>query len=126
NETLHGERSGLLIAIDEEGGDVTRLEATRGSSYPGNLALGTAGDTELTRRVAAAMGAQLAAAGLDLDLAPDADVNTNPANPVIGARAFGSDPKVVADHTAAWIAGLQGAGVAACAKHFPGHGDSPV
>jgi beta-N-acetylhexosaminidase len=126
NETLHGERSGLLIAIDEEGGDVTRLEARHGSSYPGNLALGTAGDTDLTRRVAAAMGAELAAAGLDLDLAPDADVNTNPANPVIGARAFGSDPKVVAAHTAAWVTGLQGAGVAACAKHFPGHGDTSV
>src|SRR4029077_14185175 len=118
---LHAENPGLVIAIDEEGGDVTRLEAATGSSYPGNLALGTVDDIELTRAVARSMGAELAAAGVDLDLAPDADVNSNPINPVIGVRAFGSTAGRVAAHTAAWIAGLQEAGVAACAKHFPGH-----
>jgi beta-N-acetylhexosaminidase len=123
---LHAERRELVIAIDEEGGDVTRLEAKTGSSYPGNLALGAANDVGLTLEVAAAMGADLAALGIDLDLAPDADVNTNPLNPVIGVRAFGSEPTRVAAHTAAWIEGLQGAGVAACAKHFPGHGDTSV
>lgn len=123
---LHGERGELVIAVDEEGGDVTRLEARTGSSYPGNLALGIANDPDLTREVAAAIGDQLAAAGIDLDFAPDADVNSNPLNPVIGVRSFGSDPNVVAAHTAAWIRGLQGAGVAACAKHFPGHGDTAV
>ncbi|HKV88424.1 MAG TPA: glycoside hydrolase family 3 N-terminal domain-containing protein [Candidatus Dormibacteraeota bacterium] len=123
---LHAERPELIIGIDEEGGDVTRLEAHTGSSYPGNLALGAAGDVALTRRVGAAIGAELAAAGVDLDLAPDADVNTNPSNPVIGVRAFGSNPTSVAAHTAAWIEGIQGAGVAACAKHFPGHGDTSV
>ena len=123
---LHAERPSLLIAIDEEGGDVTRLEAKTGSSYPGNLALGAAGDRRLTHDVAAAMGAELAAAGVDLDLAPDADVNSNPTNPVIGARAFGSEPTLVAAHTSAWVEGLQSAGVAACAKHFPGHGDTSV
>ncbi|HKW69026.1 MAG TPA: glycoside hydrolase family 3 protein [Candidatus Dormibacteraeota bacterium] len=121
---LHAARPGLLIAVDEEGGDVTRLEARMGSSYPGNLALGAADDPQLTFEVAAAMGRDMAQAGIDLDLAPVADVNTNPNNPVIGARSFGSDPALVAHHTAAWIKGLQGAGVAACAKHFPGHGDT--
>jgi len=123
---LHAENPRLVIAIDEEGGDVTRLEAATGSSYPGNLALGTVDDIELTRSVARSMGADLAAAGVDLDLAPVADVNSNPINPVIGVRAFGSTPDRVAAHTAAWVAGLQDAGVAACAKHFPGHGDTSL
>lgn len=126
NAELHGERPELLIALDEEGGDVTRLEAKTGSSYPGNLALGAAGDPRLTHDVAAAMGTELSAAGIDLDLAPDADVNSNPANPIIGTRAFGSEASVVAAHTSAWVQGLQSAGVAACAKHFPGHGDTSV
>jgi beta-N-acetylhexosaminidase len=119
---LHVENSGVLIAIDEEGGDVTRLEAATGSSYPGNLALGAVDDVRLTRSVARAMGADLAAAGNDLDLAPVADVNSNPINPVIGVRAFGAQAAPVARQTAAWVAGLQEAGVAACVKHFPGHG----
>ncbi|HEV3103823.1 MAG TPA: glycoside hydrolase family 3 protein [Candidatus Dormibacteraeota bacterium] len=121
-ERLHAENPELIIALDEEGGDVTRLEAAAGSSYPGNLALGAVDDADLTRVVARSMGAELAAAGIDLDLAPVADVNSNPINPVIGVRSFGPRPGPVARQTAAWIAGLQGAGVAACAKHFPGHG----
>jgi beta-N-acetylhexosaminidase len=121
-ESLHEPRPGLLVAIDEEGGDVTRLEARRGSSYPGNLALGAAGDPALTEQVARAMGQDLAAAGIDLDLAPVTDVNSDPRNPVIGVRSFGSNAADVASHTAAWVRGLQSAGVAACAKHFPGHG----
>jgi beta-N-acetylhexosaminidase len=116
----------LLIAIDEEGGDVTRLHAATGSAYPGNLALGAAGDPALTRSVGLAMGAELAAAGINLDLAPVADVNSNPANPVIGVRSFGADPELVATHTVAMVEGLQAAGVAACVKHFPGHGDTTV
>jgi beta-N-acetylhexosaminidase len=124
--SLHAERPDLLIAIDEEGGDVTRLEARTGSSYPGNLALGAAGDACLTADVAAAIGAELARVGIDLDLAPVADVNSNPLNPVIGVRSFGSDSSAVAIQTAAWVTGLQRSGVAACAKHFPGHGDTAV
>ena len=121
---LRAERPGLLVMTDEEGGDVTRLEAGRGSSYPGNLALGAIDDVEVTERVAASIAAELAAVGVNLDLAPVADVNTNPQNPVIGVRSFGSDPELVAQHVAAFVRGLQGAGVAACAKHFPGHGDT--
>lgn len=123
---LHAERDDLVIAIDEEGGDVTRLDARTGSRYPGNLALGATGDPRLTARVAAEMGARLAGIGIDLNLAPVADVNTNTSNPIIGVRSFGSDPDRVAEHTAAWVEGMQGAGVAACAKHFPGHGDTSV
>ncbi len=124
--SLHAARPELVIAIDEEGGDVTRLEARTGSSYPGNLALGAANDPTLTRQVASAMGSELAGVGIDLDLAPVADVNSNPQNPVIGVRSFGSDANAVARHSAAWIEGMQGAAVAACAKHFPGHGDVAV
>src|SRR5438046_4624444 len=96
---LHSARPELLIAIDEEGGDVTRLEAREGSSYPGNLALGAADDPSLTFDVAASIGYHLAEVGIDLDLAPVADVNTNPLNPVIGVRSFGSDPFAVAKRT---------------------------
>ena len=123
---LRGEHPDLVVAIDEEGGDVTRLEAASGSSYPGNLALGFVDDVELTRAVAGAIAGELRAAGVTLNLAPVADVNSNPRNPVIGVRSFGSQPELVARHVAAFITGAQERGVAACAKHFPGHGDTAV
>jgi beta-N-acetylhexosaminidase len=113
-----------VVAADEEGGDVTRLEMATGSSYPGNAALGTVDDEALTQAVAASVGAELAAAGVTLDLAPCVDVNSNPANPVIGVRSFGADARLVGRHGAAFVRGLHAAGVAACAKHFPGHGDT--
>jgi beta-N-acetylhexosaminidase len=114
----------VLVGIDEEGGDVTRLEVATGSSYPGNAALGAVDDVELTEHVTASIGADLAEAGVNLNLAPVADVNTNPLNPVIGIRSFGADGELVARHVAASVRGLQSTGVAACAKHFPGHGDT--
>ena len=122
--SLLAERQDLLVATDEEGGDVTRLEARRGSSYPGNWALGVVDDVELTEAVAASIAAELATVGVNFDLAPVADVNSNPDNPVVGIRSFGGEPGLVARHVAAFVTGLQGAGVAACAKHFPGHGDT--
>ncbi|MEH0936554.1 glycoside hydrolase family 3 protein [Micromonospora psammae] len=124
--TLRAERPDVLVAIDEEAGDVTRIESARGSSRPGNFALGAVDDPALTEEVARDLGVELASLGVTLNYAPDADVNNNPANPVIGVRAFGADPGLVARHTAAWVRGLQSAGVAACAKHFPGHGDTRV
>ncbi|MEU4717216.1 glycoside hydrolase family 3 N-terminal domain-containing protein, partial [Micromonospora purpureochromogenes] len=124
--TLRAERPDVLVAIDEEAGDVTRIESALGSSRPGNFALGAVDDPALTEEVARDLGADLAALGVTLNYAPDADVNNNPANPVIGVRSFGADPQLVARHTAAWVRGLQSAGVAACAKHFPGHGDTRV
>jgi beta-N-acetylhexosaminidase len=123
---LRAERAELVVAVDEEGGDVTRLEASCGSSYPGNLALGAVDDAELTREVAGAIAADLARAGVTMNLAPVADVNMDPRNPVIGVRSFGSDPALVARHVAAFVDGTQRQGVAACAKHFPGHGDTDV
>ncbi|WP_217170992.1 glycoside hydrolase family 3 protein [Streptomyces sp. AC512_CC834] len=123
---LRAENPELIVAIDEEAGDVTRIESATGSSRPGNFALGTVDDTELTEAVAADLGRQLRTAGVSLDYAPSADVNSNPDNPIIGVRSFGADPDLVSRHTAAWIRGLQSAGVAACAKHFPGHGDVAV
>ncbi|ELP66678.1 glycosyl hydrolase family 3 N-terminal domain protein [Streptomyces turgidiscabies Car8] len=123
---LRAEREDVLVAIDEEGGDVTRLEVRTGSSFPGNHALGAVDDLELTRAVAHELGHRLRACGVNLNWAPSADVNSNPANPVIGVRSFGADPELVARHTAAYVTGLQAAGVAACTKHFPGHGDTSV
>src|SRR5215207_1451015 len=120
---LHG-RAAVLVMSDEEGGDVTRLEARQGSSYPGHAALGALDDVDATQAVAAAMGARLRAVGVDVDLAPVVDVNANPENPVIGVRSFGATPDLVSRHGAAFVTGLQGAGVAACAKHFPGHGST--
>ncbi|MFK4068621.1 glycoside hydrolase family 3 protein [Streptomyces sp. NPDC029674] len=123
---LRAERDDLLIAIDEESGDVTRLEVRTGSSYPGNHALGAVDDTTLTREVAADLGRRLAACGINFNWAPSADVNANPDNPVIGVRSFGSDPDLVARHTAAYVEGMQSSGVATSAKHFPGHGDTAI
>jgi beta-N-acetylhexosaminidase len=122
--SLTSSLEGMVVAIDEEGGDVTRLEARTGSSFPGNLALGAVDDVALTRRVAAAIGGELASVGIDLDLAPVADVVVDPAAAIVGVRSFGSDPDLVARHVAAYVEGLQSAGVAACAKHFPGHGEA--
>jgi beta-N-acetylhexosaminidase len=119
---LREARADVLVAVDEEGGDVTRLGHRTGSPYPGNAALGAVDDRDLTRSVYAAIGADLVAAGINLDLAPTVDVNTADDNPIIGTRSFAADPDVVARHAAAAIEGLQEPGVAACAKHFPGHG----
>lgn len=121
---LYAARSTAVVSMDEEGGDVTRLYQREGSPFPGNAVLGRLDDVGLTRGVGERVGLELRDAGVGLALAPDADVNSNPANPVIGVRSFGADPARVAVHAAAWIEGLQAAGVAACAKHFPGHGDT--
>ena len=122
---LRGERDGVggvVVGIDEEGGDVTRLDVNTGSFVPGPLALGAADDPELTTAVAAALGERLAACGVTLNLAPCADLTLAAEDPIIGVRAFGSDPAKASPHVAAYVTGLQKYGVAACAKHFPGHG----
>ncbi|RBY84470.1 glycoside hydrolase family 3 protein [Blastococcus sp. TF02A-30] len=119
-------RPDALVALDEEGGDVTRLEYLTGSRYPGNLALGVVDDEALTEAVARSIGRDLRRVGVAVDFAPSVDVNSDPRNPVIGVRSFGADPALVARHGAAAVRGLRAAGVAATAKHFPGHGATTV
>jgi beta-N-acetylhexosaminidase len=113
-----------IIAVDEEGGDVTRLYAETGAPFPGNAVLGRLDDVDTTSDTAAAIGWSLRRAGCTVNFAPCVDVNSRSDNPVIGVRSFGSDADLVARHGAAWVAGLQSTGVAATAKHFPGHGDT--
>lgn len=122
-DRIHDLAPGCLVATDEEGGVVTRLDGAVGSSTPGAAALGAAGDPDLTGEVHLELGRRLRAAGIDLALAPVLDVNSDPRNPIIGARSFGSDAAAVARHGAAAVRAIQAAGVAACVKHFPGHGD---
>lgn len=124
NAALRGANPLAVVAIDEEGGDVTRLFYEIGAPYPGNALLGRIDDVALTEQVARAVGEALVATGCTLAFAPDVDVNSNPDNPVIGVRSFGADPALAARHAAAWVRGVQQTGVAASAKHFPGHGDT--
>ncbi|GAA1489230.1 glycoside hydrolase family 3 N-terminal domain-containing protein [Brachybacterium sacelli] len=119
---VHARAVDCVVAIDEEGGDVTRLQAATGSALPTAWALGEVDDSDLTRRVGHALGGVLAACDLDLDLAPVLDVSTDPANPVIGTRSYSGDPDRVAAHARAFATGLVEAGLGTCAKHFPGHG----
>ncbi|MBY6035070.1 beta-N-acetylhexosaminidase [Fictibacillus nanhaiensis] len=115
---------GLLLSIDQEGGIVTRLQS--GTDFPGNMALGATRSAELAESVGHAIGSELESLGINMNLAPVLDVNNNPDNPVIGVRSFGEDPKLVAELGTAYTKGLQNAGMAATAKHFPGHGDTAV
>jgi beta-N-acetylhexosaminidase len=115
----------LFVSVDQEGGLVVRV--TEGATiFPGNMAVGATGDPVLARRLAEASADELLAMGVNMDLAPVVDVNTNPLNPVIGVRAFGSQVDEVAQLGAETVRGLQDSGVSAVAKHFPGHGDTAV
>lgn len=118
---LREQAPGIHIAVDEEGGDVSRLEATGVISTPGNLALGRIDDLDVTRNCAIQLGLALRGVGVDWNFAPAVDVAVNPLTPN-GVRCFGSDRARVSEHAAAWVQGLQSTGVSACAKHFPGHG----
>jgi beta-N-acetylhexosaminidase len=113
----------LLIATDQEQGLVKRI-GPPATQFPGNMALGADGRAVDAFEAARVTGEELRAMGVNLDFAPVADVNVDPRNPVIGIRSFGSDPARVAALTAAAVDGLQAAGIAATAKHFPGHGDT--
>ncbi len=116
----------LLICLDEEGGEVTRVEATAGSSLLSARALGVVDDVAVTAAQGRLLGRLLRSVGVDWTLAPVADVNVDPRNPVIGVRSFGADPERVAAQVAATVAAVQSVGVITSPKHFPGHGDTHV
>ncbi len=120
-----GHPAPLFIATDQENGLVRRL-GPDATTFPGNMALGAIGSEEMAYQVARASGEELLAQGINMNFAPVADVNNNPANPVIGVRSFGEDPQLVARLTAAAVRGYRDAGVIATLKHFPGHGDTAV
>lgn len=121
---IRGANPAAVIGVDEEGGNVTRLQARDGSTIPGAAVLGALNEPATTEAAGRAIGRLCRDAGINLTIAPVADVNTNPLNPVIGVRAFGADTELVNVHTAAAVKGIQELRVAACAKHFPGHGDT--
>jgi beta-N-acetylhexosaminidase len=120
-----GQERPLLVAVDQEGGRVLRMREPW-TLWPSARAVGRTGREENARALGAALAAELQPCGIHVDFAPCVDVDTNPGNPVIGDRSFGDDPELVGRFGAAMIAGLQGGGLAACAKHFPGHGDTAV
>ncbi|TQK44704.1 beta-N-acetylhexosaminidase [Streptomyces sp. SLBN-118] len=115
----------LLISTDQEHGIVARV-GRPATLMPGAMALGAGGSRSAARTAGRIAGAELAAMGIRQNYAPVADVNVNPANPVIGVRSFGADPDAVAGLVAAQVKGYQSAGIAATSKHFPGHGDTTV
>lgn len=117
-------RTPLLVAVDQETGTLFAIPET--TPFPGNLALGATRDSMLTERMGFAVGRELAAMGININLAPVCDVNLNSNNSVVGPRSFGEDVNVVAQLAGAYVRGIQAAGVAATAKHFPGHGDTAL
>jgi beta-N-acetylhexosaminidase len=115
----------LWVSVDQEGGRVARLRAPF-TEWPPMAVLGRCGDPSLATRFAIALATELKAVGITLDYAPVLDIHTNPDNPIIGDRALGESADAVATLGAAIISALQQNGVAACGKHFPGHGDTSV
>lgn len=113
----------LLVSIDQEGGSVVRLP-TPATHFPSAMMLGATGSPDLADEMARATAQELLALGINVNFAPVVDVNSNPANPIIGNRAFGSDPVLVSELGLAAIRGYQQSGVIPCPKHFPGHGDT--
>ena len=117
----------MIFAIDEEGGSVSRIANTPTFQVPqfsGAGAIGAAGDPEKAREMGSAIGQYLRQYGFHLDFAPVVDINSNPDNIIIGSRSFGSDAQTVSTMANAMIDGLHSAGIMACIKHFPGHGDT--
>lgn len=117
----------LFVAVDEEGGTVSRLTASghmHAVHMPAEAVVGSTNDPHLAYLEGRFVGRELLSLGINMDLAPVADVLTNPANKVIGTRAYGSDPHLAAKMTAAMVRGLQSVGVSSVIKHFPGHGDT--
>ena len=123
--TNHGAKVPALISTDQEQGIVVRV-GPPATQFPGNMALGAARQASYAEQAAAITGRELRAIGINQNYAPVADVNVNPANPVIGVRSFSSDPGLVSTLTGAQVDGYQSENVASTSKHFPGHGDTDV
>lgn len=123
SENLHP--TPLLIAVDQEGGIVARLQKGF-TKFPGNRALGETDDPHLAEAAATIIGQELRAVGINMNLAPVVDVHSNPRNPVIGTRSFGEDPKLVAAFGESALKGYESSHIIATLKHFPGHGDVEV
>jgi beta-N-acetylhexosaminidase len=121
----HRAANPLLLAVDQEGGRVARLGPPL-TTWPPMRALGACGAPELAHQVGAALATELRALHIDVNFAPVLDVHTNPDNPIIGNRAISEDPQAAGPLAAAFIHGMQQQGVAACGKHFPGHGDTDL
>jgi beta-N-acetylhexosaminidase len=119
-------RPELLMAIDHEGGRVHRMPAGTFTHFPPTLTVARHGDPALCRDVARAHAAELREAGFNLTFSPVLDVHTNPANPIIGDRAFGTTPEEVIHNALPYMQGLAEGGILSCGKHFPGHGDTAV
>ncbi|MEZ4265273.1 MAG: beta-N-acetylhexosaminidase [Myxococcota bacterium] len=118
-----------IVAVDQEGGPVRRLKAPQCPEVlqlPAAAELAALDDPALSAEAGRVVGAELAALGFNLDFAPVLDVDSNPQNPIIGRRAFGKSPEIVARHALAFARGLAASGVLSCGKHFPGHGDTAV
>jgi beta-N-acetylhexosaminidase len=124
--SLRAARGDVVIAVDEEAGDVTRLDARTGSSLPGHAVLGAVDDVATTAEIASLLGLRLADLGITLNLAPCADINSNPSSPIVGTRSFSAAADVAERHVPAFVAALQESGVAACVKHLPGHGGTSL
>ncbi|MGV9316767.1 glycoside hydrolase family 3 protein [Streptomyces sp. NPDC003691] len=114
----------LVVSIDQEHGAIVTRVGLPATQLPGAMALGASGSRSDARTAGYIAGIELRAIGIHENYAPVADVNVNPANPIIGIRSFGSDPTAAARLVAAQVSGYQAAGISACAKHFPGHGDT--
>ena len=125
NDLQQHSESPVLLAIDQEGGRVSRLPAGF-TIFPSCAVLGRCGTTELAYAAAAATALELRAVGLNMNMAPVLDLNTNSNNPIIGDRAFSADPTQVCELGLAAMAGLHDNQIIACGKHFPGHGDTDV
>ncbi|WP_033328470.1 glycoside hydrolase family 3 protein [Streptomyces yerevanensis] len=121
-DALRDFRPDLLVAIDNEGGDIGHLVSAGAPEVPGSFALGVVDDTRLTALCADALAGHLTSLGITASYAPVADLQHHPLNPIVRTRSFGADPQLVSRHLRAWITATEARGVASCAKHFPGHG----
>ncbi|MDV9176853.1 glycoside hydrolase family 3 N-terminal domain-containing protein [Streptomyces sp. W16] len=121
-DELRALRPDLLVAIDNEGGDIGHLVNADAPDVPGSYALGVVDDPALTARCADALAGHLATLGITASYAPVADLQHQPRNPIVRTRSFGADPELAARHLRAWITATDVRGIASCAKHFPGHG----